>query len=559
MNAKEKNTLRRPDYVFETSWEVCNMVGGIYTVLSTRAQSLKADFGDNLIFIGPDLWQGQVHKLFVEDKKLLSDWRQAASKAGLPIRIGRWQVPGKPIAALVDFQACFAQKNEIYYRAWEHFSVNSLNAYGDYDEASMFSYAAGRFAEIVIKTFLQQKAVVYQAHEWMSGLGMLFLKQACPKVATIFTTHATSIGRSIAGNNKDLYEYFTGYHGDQMADELSMQAKHSIEKQSAHRADCFTTVSDFTDAECAQLLDKAADVVLPNGFELDFVPKGSAFTQTRRKARKTIFDVAHALTGEHLGEDTLIVSTSGRNDFRCKGFDLYLESLKQLNENLRGTQQRVLALIEVPCWVLAARTDLKQRLHTLQQKSTTDFDQALPLPIITHDLHNLNEDRILCLMRSLGLDNRAENAVKVLLMPCYLNGNDGIFDMEYYDLLAANDLTIYPSYYEPWGYTPLESVAFKTPCITTNLSGFGQWVNSVLGREGTIKDGVLVLARNDRNYHSCATEICNCILDFLNSNKDERNKMRKKAAAFADKAQWKHFVQHYYKAYDFALNQIQKQ
>lgn len=546
-------TTQLPDVVFETSWEVCNKVGGIYTVLSTRAKTLQQKFQDNLIFIGPDLCQDGNNPLFIEDKKLHKDWSKSLQNIGIPVRIGRWDIPGQPLTVLVNFQSLFAQKDEIYGRAWELFQVDSLHAYGDYDEASMFSYAAGKVAEVIVQQSFVDKKVIYQAHEWMSGLGMLFLQHNCPEVRTIFTTHATSIGRSIAGNNKLLYAYFNGYNGDQMARELSMEAKHSIEKQSAHRTHCFTTVSDFTDKECAQLLDKPADVVLPNGFELDFVPKGTAFTSKRRQARQRIFQVAKALTGQTFDNDTLIISTSGRNDFRCKGFDVYMEAMKQLNEQLRGTNQQVLSLIEVPCWLLGPRTDVQERLQ-LKGKKAEAINTPLHTPIISHDLYNLNEDRIVNLIKSMGFEDCTNNNVKVILVPCYLDGNDGIFNLHYYDLLTANDLTIYPSYYEPWGYTPLESVAFKTPCITTDLSGFGQWVDSVLGRTGTLTDGVSVLHRDDNNYFECAAEICQVIQQFMNAPKADRDKMRRNAAKFANKAQWENFVAYYYKAYEFALN-----
>lgn len=546
-------TTQLPDVVFETSWEVCNKVGGIYTVLSTRAKTLQQKFQDNLIFIGPDLCQDGNNPLFIEDKKLHKDWSKSLQNIGIPVRIGRWDIPGQPLTVLVNFQSLFAQKDEIYGRAWELFQVDSLHAYGDYDEASMFSYAAGKVAEVIVQQSFVGKKVIYQAHEWMSGLGMLFLQHNCPEVRTIFTTHATSIGRSIAGNNKLLYAYFNGYNGDQMARELSMEAKHSIEKQSAHRTHCFTTVSDFTDKECAQLLDKPADVVLPNGFELDFVPKGTAFTSKRRQARQRIFQVAKALTGQTFDNDTLIISTSGRNDFRCKGFDVYMEAMKQLNEQLRGTNQQVLSLIEVPCWLLGPRTDVQERLQ-LKGKKAEAINTPLHTPIISHDLYNLNEDRIVNLIKSMGFEDCTNNNVKVILVPCYLDGNDGIFNLHYYDLLTANDLTIYPSYYEPWGYTPLESVAFKTPCITTDLSGFGQWVDSVLGRTGTLTDGVSVLHRDDNNYFECAAEICQVIQQFMNAPKADRDKMRRNTAKFANKAQWENFVAYYYKAYEFALN-----
>ncbi|MCH5182164.1 MAG: glycogen/starch synthase [Prevotellaceae bacterium] len=547
-----------PDYIFETSWEVCNKVGGIYTVLSSRAKTMQEHYADRTIFIGPDVWGGKHNPDFKEQKPLLRKWRETAAARGLNVRIGRWQVPGEPIAVLVDFAPLFDEKNEIYARAYEKFGVESIKAYGDYDEASMFSVAAGRFVE-AIAPLLGDSRIVYQAHEWMSGMGMMFLKDACPGIATIFTTHATSIGRSIAGNNKNLYQYFEHYDGDQMAGELSMEAKHSVEKQSAHHADCFTTVSAFTDRECAQLLEKKADVVLPNGFEKDFVPSGAAFARTRKAARKRIFEVASALTGQTFAEDTLIVSTSGRNDFRCKGFDVFLEALHELNERLRsrtavdGESQyaqrtQVLALIEVPCWLLAPRTDLQECM------AAPHPGNSLPWSQISHDLHNLNEDRILCLIRQLGLNNTEHDPVKVILVPCYLDGKDGIFDMPYYDLLTANDLAIYPSYYEPWGYTPLESIAFKTPCITTDLSGFGQWINATLGHEGQLEDGVKVIHRDDCNYFDVAGEIGEAIREMMRKPADERAAIAKKAEKLAGKALWKNFFKHYQTAYETALN-----
>ena len=172
-------------------------------------------------------------------------------------------------------------------------------------------------------------------------------------------------------------------------------------------------------------------------------------------------------------------------------------------------------------------------------------------------MHNLDEDRIVCQIRQLGILNRPEDRVKVLLVPCYLEGNDGIFNMPYYHLLAANDLAIYPSYYEPWGYTPLESCAFRTPCVTTDLSGFGQWVNDEIGHEGKIEDGVRVIHRDDNNYFEVAADICQCIHSMLNMHSKQIATCRKNAVLIADKAQWKHFIKYYYDAYDFALNRIQ--
>ena len=548
------NNLMTPDYIFESSWEVCNKVGGIYTVLSTRANTLQERFRDKLFFIGPDFWQGKENPLFIESDNYCAAWKQhAAEKDNLSVRIGRWNIPGQPLVILVDFQPFFAQKNEIYADMWNKYQVDSLHAYGDYDEASMFSYAAGKVVESFYRYNLTQAdKVVYQAHEWMTGLGALYLQHAVPEVATIFTTHATTIGRSIAGNNKPLYDYLFAYNGDQMAGELNVQSKHSIEKQSAHRVDCFTTVSEITNTECRELLDKGADVVLMNGFENDFVPKGASFTAKRKRARSLKLQLANCLFGETFDDnETLIIGTSGRYEFKNKGINVFLEAMSRLN-NDENLQKKVLAFVNVPAWVAGPREELQQRMA-----SKKTFDTPLDFPFITHWLHNMEHDNVLGMLGHLGMNNRAEDKVKVIFVPCYLDGNDGIFNKHYYDVLLGQDLSVYPSYYEPWGYTPLESVAYKVPTITTDLAGFGIWVNGLKNQHG-IDDGVEVIHRSDYNYFEVADAIKDTIVRFSGKSDAEVKAIRKCAAQVAEQALWKHFITYYYEAYDVALRNAQK-
>jgi glycosyltransferase involved in cell wall biosynthesis len=538
-----------PDYIFESSWEVCNKVGGIYTVLSTRANTLKAAFHDRIFFIGPDFWIGKENPLFVESDTILHDWKAYAyHNDGLSIRVGRWNIPGKPIVFLVDFQPFFAEKNKIYSELWDHYQVDSLHAYGDYDEASMFSYAAGRVVESFYRFNLSATdKVIYQAHEWMTGLGALYLRTAVPEIATIFTTHATSIGRSIAGNNKPLYDYLFGYNGDQMAEELNMQSKQSIEKQTAHHVDCFTTVSEITNSECRQLLERPADVILWNGFEDNFVPQGSTFDGKRKRARSLMLNVANNLLGTNLQDnDTIIIGTSGRYEFKNKGIDLFIEALNRVRHDNR-LQKNILAYITVPGWVKEPRQDLCERL-----KSRHKFTTPLEKPYITHWLHDMDNDRVTGMMNYLGMNNSADDKVKVIFVPCYLDGKDGVFNKEYYDVLLGEDLSIYASYYEPWGYTPLESVAFRVPTVTTDLAGFGLWVKSLKGYRG-INDGVEVLHRSDSNYFDIAENLKETVIYYCDKSDSEKEKIRANAAKIAEKALWKHFIKQYYEAYDVAL------
>ena len=542
-----------PDYIFEASWEVCNKVGGIYTVLSTRAKTLQDKFHDKVIFIGPDFWRDKENPLFIESDNLCRAWKEHAKAADkLNVRVGRWNIPGEPIVILVDFKPFFEYMNEIYTEAWNRYQVDSLHAYGDYDEASMFSLAAAKVVESFYRYNLTETdKVVYQAHEWMTGLGALFLQTYVPEIATIFTTHATSIGRSIAGNNKPLYDYLFAYDGDQMARELNMESKHSIEKQTAHYVDCFTTVSEITNNECKELLDKPADVILMNGFEDNFVPKGATFTNKRKRARSAMLNVANKLLGTDWGDDTLIIGTSGRYEFKNKGIDVFLESLNRLSRD-KNLKKNVLAFINVPGWVGEPRADLQERL-----KSKNQFDTPLEVPYITHWLHNMSHDQVLDTMKYLDMANRPQDKVKVIFVPCYLDGKDGIFNKEYYDMILGQDLSVYASYYEPWGYTPLESVAFRVPTITTDLAGFGLWVKSLKNQNG-LDDGVEVIHRSDYNYSEVADEIKDTVSAYSGKTAKEIETIRKRAAAVAEQALWKHFIQYYYEAYDIALRNAMK-
>ena len=548
------NIKLKPDYIFESSWEVCNKVGGIYTVLSTRAKTLQDAMKDHIIFIGPDCWKENECPYFREEKSLFAEWQWEVIEQGLAVKVGRWTVPGEPIAILVDFTPYFEKKNEIYGWLWEHYGVDSLHAYGDYDEASMFSYAAALVVESLYKfnvergTFDHNTKVIYHANEWMCGLGALYINNKLPQIGTVFTTHATSIGRSIAGNQKPLYDYLFAYNGDQMAGELNMQSKHSIEKQTAWHVDCFTTVSDITAKECVELLDKPVDVVLPNGFDDSFVPKGAQFTKKRKAARKRLLEVANALLGEQLDDDTLIVSTSGRYEFRNKGIDVFVEAMNRLLRD-RDLKKKVLAFIEVPGWVGEPRKDLQERLNS--QLST--FDSPLEVPQVTHWLHNMSHDNVLSMMKYYDMHNRKDENVKVIFLPCYLDGKDGILNMHYYDVVLGNDLCIYPSYYEPWGYTPLEAIAFKVPCITTDLAGFGLWANKEFGHYGELKDGVKVIHRTDYNYSEVADAIKDAVADFSAMSQKEVDECRKKADVLSKKALWSKFIEYYYEAYDIAL------
>lgn len=535
-----------PEYIFEVSWEVCNMMGGIYTVLSTKALTLQQQYGDKLHYIGPDIDIESQSAYFEEDTTLFLQWKIFVKQEyNLPLRIGRWKIPGNPIAVLVDFSSLWAKKNQIYSDFWLDFRVNSIAAYGDYDQCAMFGFAAGMIIESFCKFFniISTTKIIAHFNEWQTGFGIFYVKKFLPDVATVFTTHATTVGRSIAGNHKPLYNYLTEYNGDLMAQELGIVSKHSVEKNAARFADCFTTVSEITARECRYLLN-IQPIVTPNGFENDFIPKKNIFNTKRNEARESLRFVTEKLLNYSLPENSLFVATAGRYEYKNKGIDTFIEAVKRVadNENL---VRPIIAFIMVPAHIIGARPDL---VNTLQNPQSSLYSQNR---FTTHELYDYDNDQIMSALRWFHLYNQQNEQVKIIFVPCYLNGTDGIFNKTYYELLIGMDLTVFPSYYEPWGYTPLESAAFEIPTITTDLSGFGQWVSP---EPQGIENGIGIIHRTDYNNYEVAAQIAQMIAEFAAMNRNDIIQTRKRASKIAEKALWKHFIEYYEKAYDIALS-----
>ena len=540
-----QDSLSMPRLLFETSWEVCNKIGGIYTVLSTKAHALQELRKDATVFIGPDVWSDEnPSPYFKEYKSLLGNARtKLRLPHGLSIRTGRWNIPGLPVVVLVKFQGITPELPAIYGEMWEKYGVDSLHAYGDYSEGCAFAVAAA----IVIKALtehLKASPADVMAHfdEWTTAMGLLMLESIQPESATLFTTHATSIGRSICGNGKPLYDYFSGYHGDQMAEELNMQSKHSLEKQAARHADCFTTVSRVTAAECTQLLDTTPQVVTPNGFEDNFVPGDRKYKSQRVASRHRLLAIASALTGKQLPDDALILATSGRNEYRNKGIDLFIDALDSIRTS-RMLVRPVVAFIMVPAWAGAPRPGLLRRLKG-------EFDAPLDSAFATHYLHNEDSDAIMSRLRTLCV-NQPDDKVTFVYLPCYLDGSDGVLDIPYYEMLPGLDLTLFPSYYEPWGYTPLESIAFGVPTVSSDKAGFGQWILDDF--DATFATcGAEVIERNDSNYRAAADSIARKVeyVDALTA--EESAQLRKAASATASHARWQLFINQYLEAFDVA-------
>ncbi len=531
----------KPDYIFETSWEICNKIGGIYTVVSSKASEMVAAYGDRYILIGPDVWkETRANPDFIEDTGLLSEWRETALIQGIKIRIGRWNIQSKPIVILVDFTQLFTKKDIIFTHLWEKYKLDSLSGQWDYIEPALFGYAAGQVIENYFNFYLTSTdKVLAHFHEWMTGTGILYLKEKLPSVGTAFTTHATVLGRSVAGNGFPLYEQLSKYQPLVVARQFNVVSKNSLETISAREADAFTTVSAITSAECHQFLGKKADQLTINGFDNSQLPTHPEFLKKRASARQKAIETAKRLTGIDYADDCFLILNSGRYEFKNKGIDIFIQALEKLNQQKQGKQ--ILAFIAVPAG------------HDGIQDCFTNPETKPQNPYLTHKLLYPESDPILKTLSETALHNKKEDRVHVIFVPAYLDQNDGVIQLKYYDFLTAFDYTVFPSYYEPWGYTPLESIAYSIPTLTTSYAGFGSWVNENYQPK---YPSVTVIDRREKSNLKIADELSEILEQFINNpNKDQASEEAKKIAG---QLTWKKLLPNYQKAWSHALKAAEK-
>ncbi len=542
----EKNLIS-PDYLFEVSWEVCNKVGGIYTVIATKSLHLKSELGRHHILIGPDVWMNTGNNPdFIEDPTLFRSWKIQAATEGLRVRIGKWNVPGKPVAILVDFKQFITEQDKILTDFWKEFGVDSLTGNWDYKESFLFGVIAGKVVESFYNFHLNDTdKVVVQFHEWQTGAGALYLRHSGIPVATVFTTHATVVGRCLAGNNLPLYDGLKSFDGDEKARQFNVIARHSLEKKSAQYSDVFTTVSDITARECEQFLGRKVDIVTPNGFENSITPSSDEEYNIRHdKARKKLVEVATAMSAEAVPENSIFIGIGGRYEYRNKGIDVFLDALDRINtSNFEG--RSIQAFIMIPSGNNGPDRELSAKLA-----GNGDVNYQTQT---SHYLMNPEYDTIMRRLGELKFNNAIGDKVKVYFIPSYLNGNDGIFNMPYYDILCGLDLALFPSYYEPWGYTPLEALAFRVPTLTTTLAGFGLWVKDHYGKD---HPGITVLERNDSNYSDVVDGVVDRVREIASLDSDKRAEYRENARDVASIALWDNQIVYYKKAYSLALEKV---
>lgn len=542
-------TTKQADYIFEVSWEVCNKVGGIHTVVSTKAKTLCNTLGSNYILIGPDVCKDDVATSeFEADESICASWKEYAKSKGLTFRIGRWKtLESRPIVILVDFTRYFNQKDEIFTQLWNDYSLDSLTGGWDYIEPCLFGYAAAKIIESYYEFYIDAgDKVVAQFHEWMTGSGVLYLKKNTPQIATAFTTHATVLGRSISGNRMPLYEALTSYNPDTLANQFNLRAKHSLEKLSALNADVFTTVSEITNNECTHLLGKSADVITPNGFENSMVPQPKERFETRQRVRDKLSHLFETLSGQSISPDALFVLNSGRYEFFNKGTDVFIEAMGKMNK-ANGTRQ-IFAVIAVPARHAEPNAVSGEPNGVLFRQNAVLAEQNA---VLSHRLFDQDNDLIVRKLQECGLNNSSESRVKVLFIPSYLDGADGAVNESYFDFLQGFDLGVFPSYYEPWGYTPMESIAFGIPTLTTNLAGFGLWIEDKVPQNSFC---VRVISRTEGNPDDCSKQIAMAVEEFAALRSEDWQRASEECLTLSEELVWAKLIANYLAAYSQALD-----
>jgi len=579
--------------LFEASWEVTNKVGGIYTVIRSKIPLMKMHY-DNYFLIGPLFNYVPIDFIQETPPSTFSEIFDQLATQNIRCIYGTWDVPGRPTTILIDAKGLFDKKDNIKAGLWNDFGIDSLYASYDFEEPLVWSWAVGQFLRVVEEHFKNNKIITH-LHEWLSGFALLYLKQHKSKIATVLTTHATMLGRSIASNNKNYFDILKKIDPLEEAKKLRVVDKFTTEKACALQADVFTTVSEITAEEASIIFGRKPDV-LPNGLPLDSYPtfEGASYNHLVNKEQLQKYIVSHFFPYETFDlENTLFYYTSGRYEFENKGMHYIIKSLGKLNRQLReeGSKRSVIMFFFLAVTAGGPRQELLENTKNVEElfNSVKSHSESFFKKVVENLLTKETKDLKLCSGESLdqlrrraktikrkglsamtthvvdeehdrvvqacikeGLNNEPEDKVKIVIVHSFLNGRDGLINMSYNDVVNACHLGIFPSHYEPWGYTPLESISLGVPAITSSYAGFGQHIKPHLAgaHPGVF---VLDLEQEDNNI---TEDLYKFLERYLFLSKQNRVATKMNAHALSTYADWRQLIQHYLEAHQKALKKI---
>ncbi|KAK9702934.1 glycogen synthase isoform 1 [Basidiobolus ranarum] len=594
----QKRDVHRP-LLFEIAWEVANKVGGIYTVIKTKAPVTVKEYGDRFTLIGPLNWKTapmEVESLEPSTQEM-KDTLKSMEDAGVKYLYGRWLVEGAPNVLLFDIMSVFHKLDEWKADVWKIAGIPSPANDSETNDAILFGYLVAWFLEDFVRR-QRHTAVIAHFHEWLAGVGLVLCRKRQIDVATIFTTHATLLGRYLCAGSADFYNGLRDFDVDHEAGKRGIYHRYCLERASAHCADVFTTVSHITAYEAEHLLKRKPDGVLPNGLNVVKFSAMHEFQNLHAIAKEKINDFVRGHFYGHYNfdlENTVYFFTAGRYEFRNKGVDMFIESLARLNQRLRNSNSKttVVSFIIMPAQTQSYTVDtLKGQAVTKQLKDTVEqiqknigerlFEAAArgqepkdcgdllseeekvllkrrvfalkrnSLPsIVTHNLVDDANDQVLNSLRRNHLFNFDGDRVKVIFHPEFLNSNNPVLGLDYEDFVRGCHLGVFASYYEPWGYTPAECTVMGVPSITTNLSGFGCYMEDNI--ENPSDYGIYIVDRRMKAVDESIEQLCNQMFEFCQKTRRQRINQRNRTERLSDLLDWKRLGIEYMKARQLAL------
>ncbi|MBA9077790.1 MULTISPECIES: glycosyltransferase [Rufibacter] len=586
-------------YLLEIAWEACNQVGGIYTVIRSKVPAMMEYWGDQYCLIGP-YFPSQAAAEFEPTDDYSDIYGQAVLELraqGVEVYYGTWLVTGRPRIVLINPYSAFSDIPAIKYFLWEHHRIPTSNE-DLLHQVLAFGSMVKRYVSLLSK---KTKKLVAHFHEWMVGSCIPDLRREQVPVKIVFTTHATLLGRYLAMNDPNFYDQLTSVDWQQEARHFNIEPAVSIERAAAHGAHVFTTVSEVTVRECIYLLDRIPDTVLPNGLNIRRFTALHEFQNLHLTYKKKIhrFVMGHFFQSFPFNLDkTLYFFTSGRYEYRNKGFDLTLEALARLNYRLKKAKSDMTVVMffitkrpfhSINPQVLHSRALMEEIQETCESiteqvgerlfyEAAASNEHKVPdlnsfvedywklryrrtvqswkthqlPPVVTHNLVEDQTDDILHFLRASNLVNNADDRVKIVYHPDFVSPANPLFGMEYGQFVRGCHLGVFPSYYEPWGYTPLECVASGIPAVTSDLSGFGDYVKKHVKKY--TEKGIYVIDRHEKGFSESAEQLTNHLMEIVELSRRERINQRNKVESSSEMFDWKKLLVHYERAYQLALS-----
>ena len=587
--------------LIEASWEICNQLGGIYTVIRSKLPATIEKFGSNYCLLGPLVNDGvdaEFEAIAERDSPIGQAVAELENK-GYEVRYGTWLVSGRPKTVLLNPENAFSRLGSIKKQLNDQFDIPVGSDDSLYDVYLQWCDMVFQFFQVLEKK--EKNPILFHGHEWMVCPALLQVGTELQKVKTIFTTHATRLGRVLAITHKNFYDIMHEIDDEAMAKRYGIPSIHQLEKKGAQKADCFTTVSEITAQECEALLGQKPHHITPNGINIQRFQNLHRVQIRHEKYKKNIenFVIGHFFNSSPFDLDkTLFFFTSGRYEYENKGYDITIKALKKLNERLIQervdvtivmffiTNARVKSFNPVVLEAKAMLEELKNTCKSVEQeiasnllKSAASAKDNYQLPdlnqfvsdywrlryrraiqswktdqwplIVTHLLENDQEDPILNGLREQQLFNSPLDKVKVVFHPEFIAPTNPLFGLEYSQFVRGCHLGIFPSYYEPWGYTPLECIARGVPTITSDLSGFGSYTQNI--NDDSEETGVFVLQRKNKSEDEVVNDLTRMMLQFSKTNYNYRAIKRNKLEEFSQTFDWHQLVDQYLRAYTIAM------